>query len=59
MIRDKARVKLDLTNYDSKKEFEHATGVKKDYFSLKAGVDKLDINQLVDVPTSLNNAFKK
>ena len=41
---------------------DHATGVnisdlaaKKDSLALKAEVDKLDINKLVNVPTSLNN----
>ena len=46
------------------KELKHATGVEtfdlavKDFVALKAEVDKLDINKLVNVPTSLNN-FKK
>ena len=41
---------------------EHATGVdtsnlaaKSEFFTLKAEVHKLDINILVNVPTSLNN----
>ena len=29
--------------------------LKKDFVVLKAGVDKTDINKLVNVPTSLNN----
>ena len=29
--------------------------LKKDFIVLKAGVDKTDINKLVNVPTSLNN----
>ena len=44
------------------KELEQATGIDtsdlaatKDYFALKAEVDKLDINKLTNVPTSLNN----
>ena len=45
-----------------KKELDHATSVdtsdlaaKKDFIALKAEFDKLDINKLVNVPTSLNN----
>ena len=63
-IRDKVKVVLDLSNYATKKELEHATGIdtsdltaKKDFVALKAEVDKLDIDklQLVNLPTSLNN----
>ena len=32
---------------------------KKDFISLKAEVDKLNINKLNNVPTSLNNFLKK
>ena len=65
-IRDKVKVALDLSNYATKKELDHATGVdtsdlaaKKDFIALKAEVDKLDINKLVNVPTSLNNLKTK
>ena len=51
-----------MSNYATKKELDHATGVdtsglaaKKDFFALKAVVDKQDINKLVNVPTSLSN----
>ena len=51
-----------MSNYATKKELEHATGIdtsdvaaKKDFIALKAEVYKLDINKLVNVPTSLNN----
>ena len=61
-IRDKAKVVLDLSNYATKKELDHATGVdtsdlapKKYFIVLKAEVEKLDIKKLVNVPTSLNN----
>ena len=61
-IRDKVKVVLDLSNYASKKELDHATGIdtsglaaKKDFIALKAEVDKLDINKLTNVPASLNN----
>ena len=43
------------------KELEHATGIdtsdlaaRKDFIAWKAEVDKLDINELTNVPTSLN-----
>ena len=32
---------------------------RKNFISLKAEADKLDINKLVNGPTSLNNFFKK
>ena len=64
-IRDKVKVVLDLSNYASKKELDHATGIdtsglaaKKDFIALKAEVDKLDINKLVNVPTMLDNLKK-
>ena len=57
---------MDLSNYATKKELDHATGVdtsdlaaKKDFIALKAEVDKCDINKLVNVPTSLNNLKEK
>ena len=61
-IRDKVTVALDLSNYATKKELVHATGIdtsdlaaKKDFCPLKAEVDKLGINKVVNVLTSLNN----
>ena len=61
-IRDKVEVVLDLSNYATKKELQYVKGidtsdlaVKKDFIALKAKVDKLDINKLTNVPTSLNN----
>ena len=48
-IRDKVKVAFDLLNYAS----------KKDFIALKAEVDKLDINRLTNVPTSLNNLKRK
>ena len=51
-----------MSNYATKKELDHATGVdtsdldaKKNFTALKAEVDKLDINKSANVPTSLNN----
>ena len=53
-----------MSNYATQKKLDHATGVdtsdlagKKDSIPLK--VDKLDINKLVNVPTSLNNVKTK
>ena len=65
-IRHKIKVVLDLSNYATKKELDHATGIdtsdlatKKGFIALKAEVDKLDINKLVNVLTSLNNLKTK
>ena len=65
-IRDKVKVVLDFSNYATKKELEHATRIdtsdlsnKKDFIPLKAEVDKLNINKLVNVPTGLNNLKTK
>ena len=65
-IRDKVKIVLDLPNYATKKELDHATGVdtsdlvaKNDFIDLKAEIDKLDINNLVNVSTSLNNLKTK
>ena len=55
-----------MSNSATKKELDQATGVdtsdlaaRKDFIALKAEVDKLDINKLVNVPTSLNNLKTK
>ena len=45
-IRDKVKVVLEFTD-------------KKDFIALKADVEKLDINKLVNVLTSLNNLKTK
>ena len=65
-IRDKVKVVLDLSIYATKKELEDATGIdtsdlaaKKDFIALKAEVRKLNINKLVNVPTTLNNLKTK
>ena len=65
-IRDKVKVILDLSNYVTKKELHNATGVdtsnlavKRDFIALKAEVDKLDINKLVNVLTSVDNSKTK
>ena len=65
-IRDIAKVVLDLSNYSTKNELEHRTGIdtcdlaaKKDFIALKADVDKLDINKPTNVPTISNNLKAK
>ena len=65
-FRDKVKVVLDLSNYPTKKELDHTTGVdtfdlaaKKDFTAFKAQVDKLDIIKLVNVLTSLHNLKHK
>ena len=55
-ISDKVKVELDLTNYavDTSN-----LAFKCDFIALKAEVDKLGINKLVNVSTSLNNLKTK
>ena len=54
-------VKVDLTNYATKTDFKNGTGTdtsklsaKSDLASLKAEVDKLDIDKWIPVPTDLS-----
>ena len=65
-IRGKVKLVLILSNYATKKELDHDTVVdtsdlaaKKDFIPLKAKVKELNINKLVNVPTSLNNLKPK
>ena len=65
-IWSKIKLELYLSNYATKKELKHAKGVdtfhlaaEKFFIVLKAEVDKLDINKLVNVPTSANNLKTK
>ena len=37
----------------------HDLVAKKDYITVKSEVDKLDINKLVNIPTSLNDSRTK
>ena len=54
------KVVLDLSNYATKKELDHATGVHTfDLAAKKAEVNKLEIAKLVNVPNSLNNSKTK
>ena len=55
-------VKVDLSNYATKSDLKNATGIdtsklaaKSDLVSLKAEVDKLDIDKLKSLPTNLIN----
>ena len=55
-----------MSNYATKKQLDYASGVdasdltaKKVFIALKAKVDKLEINELVNIPTSLNNLKTK
>ena len=55
-----------MSNNATKKELGHTTVVdtsdlvvKKDFIALKADIDTLDINKLVNVPNSLNNLKTK
>ena len=61
-IRGKVKVVLDFSTYANKKELQNATGVdrtdlaaQKDFIASKVEVDKLDINKLGNVRTSLSN----
>ena len=55
-----------MSNYATKKKLEHARGAdtsdlaaQKDFIALKADVDKLEINKLTNVSTSLKNLKTK
>ena len=65
-IRVKVKVVLDLSNYATKKELEHATGIgtsdlaaQKNFIALNSEVDTLGITRLTNIPTSLNNLKNK
>ena len=54
-------VKIDLSNYGTKKDLKNATGIdtyklaaKSNLASLKAEIDKLDIDKLATVPVDLS-----
>ena len=62
----KVKVELDLPNYATKTDLKNATGIdtssfakKVDLANLKSNVDKLDIDQLKNVPTNLINLKSK
>ena len=59
-------VKVDLSNYATNTDLKNATGVdtsklaaKSNSASLKAEVDKLDVDKLKYVPTNLSNLNSK
>ena len=59
-------VKVDLSNYATKSDFENSTEIdtsklaaKSDLVSLKTEVDKSGINKLKSVPTNLSNLKSK
>ena len=65
-IRDKFKLVLNLSNYATKKELDHATSVytsdlaaKNDLSALKADFGKVDTNKLVNLPTSQNSLKTK
>lgn len=65
-INKNVKIKLDLSNYDSKIELEGSTGIdisnlasKGDFIALKVEVGKLDINKLVNVLNGMNNLKTK
>ena len=65
-IRDKVKIVLDLSDYATEKALDHVRGIvtsdlaaEKYFFALKAEIDKLDFNKIVNVPTSLNNLKTK
>ena len=60
------KVKVDLSNYATKTDLKNATGIdtcklaaKYDLVSLKAEVDKLDIDKLVPAPVDLSKLTGK
>ena len=65
-IRDKVKMILDLSSNATKKRVITSTGtgtsdlaVKENFIPLKSEVDKLKINKLINVPTSLINLKTK
>ena len=60
------KFELDLSNYATKTDLENATRIgtssfakKADLTSLKSNVDKLDIDQLKNVPTNFRSLKNK
>ena len=60
------KVELDLSNYTTKTCLKNGTGVdtskfakKVDLANLKSDVDKIDIDQLKNVPSNLSNLKRK
>ena len=62
-IRDKVKVVLDVSNYATKRDLKYATegetsnlATQSDFIALKADVDKLYINKLVNILTGLKHS---
>ena len=62
----RVKVELDLSNYATRADLKNAAGIdiskfakKVDLASLKSNVDKLDIDKLKNVPTSLSSLKSK
>ena len=62
----RVKLELDLSNYATKTDLKNAAGVdtssfakKIDLANLKSDVDKLDIDELKNVPTNLSNLKSK
>ena len=47
----RVKVELDLSNYATKADLKNTTGLA----NLKSNVDKLDIDNLKNIPTDLSN----
>ena len=59
-IKENVKVELDLSNYATKVDLKNATDVdtsdfakKTDSANLKSDIDKLDIDELKNVPTNV------
>ena len=59
-LEGRVKVELDLSNYATKADLKNATGVdtsdfakKTDSANLKSDIDKLDIDELKNVPTNV------
>ena len=56
-------VKVDLSNYATKADLKNATGIDTsklaDLVSLKAEVDKIDVNKLKTIPDDLSHLKSK
>ena len=62
----RVKVGLDLSNYSTKASLKNALGVdsskfakKVDLVNLKSNLDKLDIDQLKNLPSGLSNLKSK
>ena len=65
-LKANVKVELDLSNYATKADLKNVTGVHTSSFAkitdianLKSYVDKLDIDELKNVPSNLNNLKSK